>query len=100
MSGCRYRILASTAVALILAAPAGVAAAQEAGDSSVGPTAVEQPAAASEAVPGAKYATAGAATAPAKPAAGSGSGSFGLAMIFVLLTYGGWNEAAYLAGNN
>ena len=24
--------------------------------------------------------------------------SFGLAMIFVLLTYGGWNEAAYLAG--
>jgi len=25
-------------------------------------------------------------------------GSFGLAMIFVLLTYGGWNEAAYLAG--
>jgi murein L,D-transpeptidase YcbB/YkuD len=71
MSGCRYRILASTAVALILAAPAGVAAAQEAGDSSVGPTAVEQPAAASEAVPGAKYATAGAATAPAKPAATS-----------------------------
>ena len=34
-----------------------------------------------------------------KPAApGSGGGSFGLAMIFVLLTYGGWNEAAYLAG--
>jgi amino acid transporter len=32
------------------------------------------------------------------PAAGSGGGSFGLAMIFVLLTYGGWNEAAYLAG--
>lgn len=27
----------------------------------------------------------------------SGS-SFGLAMVFVLLTYGGWNEAAYLAG--
>jgi basic amino acid/polyamine antiporter, APA family len=25
-------------------------------------------------------------------------GSFGLAMVFVLLTYGGWNEAAYLAG--
>jgi amino acid transporter len=25
-------------------------------------------------------------------------GSFGLAMIFVLFTYGGWNEAAYLAG--
>jgi basic amino acid/polyamine antiporter, APA family len=37
--------------------------------------------------------------APAKPAAASaGTGSFGLAMIFVLLTYGGWNEAAYLAG--
>jgi APA family basic amino acid/polyamine antiporter len=25
------------------------------------------------------------------------SGSFGLAMVFVLLTYGGWNEAAYLS---
>ena len=25
-------------------------------------------------------------------------GDFGLAMIFVLLTYGGWNEAAYIAG--
>lgn len=24
--------------------------------------------------------------------------SFGLAMVFVLLTYGGWNEAAYIAG--
>ncbi len=38
--------------------------------------------------------------APAKPAAtGSGSlASFGFAMIFVLLAYGGWNEAAYLAG--
>jgi amino acid transporter len=35
-----------------------------------------------------------------KPAAG-GAGthaSFGLAMIFVLFTYGGWNEAAYLSG--
>jgi amino acid transporter len=29
---------------------------------------------------------------------GSPGGSFGLAMIFVLFTYGGWNEAAYLAG--
>ena len=28
---------------------------------------------------------------------GGGSGSFGLAMVFVLLTYGGWNEAAYLS---
>jgi basic amino acid/polyamine antiporter, APA family len=34
-----------------------------------------------------------------KPASGGGSfGSFGFAMIFVLLAYGGWNEAAYLAG--
>jgi APA family basic amino acid/polyamine antiporter len=36
--------------------------------------------------------------APKPAAAGGGGGSFGLAMIFVLLTYGGWNEAAYLAG--
>jgi APA family basic amino acid/polyamine antiporter len=35
--------------------------------------------------------------APKAPAA-SGTGSFGFAMIFVLLAYGGWNEAAYLAG--
>ena len=27
-----------------------------------------------------------------------GAGGLGLAMIFVLLTYGGWNEAAYIAG--
>src|SRR5437588_4515710 len=33
-----------------------------------------------------------------KPASGGGSGSFGFAMIFVLLAYGGLNEAAYLAG--
>jgi amino acid transporter len=34
-----------------------------------------------------------------KPAAPEAAGmSFGLAMIFVLFTYGGWNEAAYLAG--
>jgi APA family basic amino acid/polyamine antiporter len=32
-----------------------------------------------------------AAAAPAAPA------SFGLAMVFVLLTYGGWNEAAYIS---
>ena len=39
------------------------------------------------------------ASAPAKPAAPSaGGGAFGLAMIFVLLTFGGWNEAAYLSG--
>jgi amino acid transporter len=35
----------------------------------------------------------------AKPAAAANpNASFGLAMIFVLLTYGGWNEAAYLSG--
>ena len=32
---------------------------------------------------------------PAPQAAG---GSLGFAMVFVLLTYGGWNEAAYLSG--
>lgn len=42
------------------------------------------------------FGSAGAA-APATAAA-SGSGALGLAMIFVLLTYGGWNEAAYLSG--
>jgi APA family basic amino acid/polyamine antiporter len=37
--------------------------------------------------------------APPAPATGSASlSSFGFAMIFVLLAYGGWNEAAYLAG--
>ncbi|OGA77730.1 MAG: hypothetical protein A3G81_29545 [Betaproteobacteria bacterium RIFCSPLOWO2_12_FULL_65_14] len=35
---------------------------------------------------------------PGKPATPSPQASFGLAMIFVLLTYGGWNEAAYLGG--
>lgn len=29
---------------------------------------------------------------------GSGSAAFGLAMVFVLYTFGGWNEAAYVAG--
>jgi APA family basic amino acid/polyamine antiporter len=33
----------------------------------------------------------------ASPPAAAASGSFGLAMVFVLLTYGGWNEAAYLS---
>ncbi len=33
-----------------------------------------------------------------KPVAPDSGGSFGFAMIFVLLAYGGWNEAAYLAG--
>ncbi len=38
--------------------------------------------------------------APASPAAFSSTpslGMFGLAMVFVLLTYGGWNEAAYIS---
>jgi len=40
--------------------------------------------------------------APAAPAATSGAagaswGGIGLAMVFVLLTYGGWNEAAYIS---
>jgi amino acid transporter len=43
-------------------------------------------------------AVAGLVAPPAKAAAPGGGGAFGLAMIFVLLTYGGWNEAAYLAG--
>ncbi len=43
------------------------------------------------------------ATVPAAPAAGGGGASapglaaFGLAMVFVLLTYGGWNEAGYIS---
>jgi len=36
--------------------------------------------------------------APKATAMAAGGGSFGFAMIFVLLAYGGWNEAAYLAG--
>jgi APA family basic amino acid/polyamine antiporter len=37
-------------------------------------------------------------SAPAKAAeASAGPQAFGLAMVFVLLTYGGWNEAAYLS---
>lgn len=35
--------------------------------------------------------------APAAPAAGAGEASYGMAMVFVLLTYGGWNEAAYIS---
>jgi amino acid transporter len=36
--------------------------------------------------------------APAAPApAPSAGGAIGLAMVFILLTYGGWNEAAYLS---
>ena len=40
----------------------------------------------------------GAPVPPGAAAASSAGGSYGLAMIFVLLTYGGWNEAAYLGG--
>lgn len=42
----------------------------------------------------------GAATAAAAAAntpAGAGAASWGMAMVFVLLTYGGWNEAAYIS---
>jgi amino acid transporter len=35
---------------------------------------------------------------PATEASGISWGGIGLAMVFVLLTYGGWNEAAYLSG--
>jgi amino acid transporter len=38
------------------------------------------------------------AAAPASAPSGTGSSALGMAMIFVLLTYGGWNEAAYLSG--
>jgi amino acid transporter len=42
-------------------------------------------------------AAAAAAAAEAEAASGPAHASFGLAMVFVLLTYGGWNEAAYLS---
>lgn len=35
--------------------------------------------------------------APANEATSAAPASFGLAMVFVLLTYGGWNEAAYIS---
>lgn len=35
---------------------------------------------------------------PAAAATSSGGSNIGLAMVFVLLTYGGWNEAAYISG--
>jgi APA family basic amino acid/polyamine antiporter len=34
---------------------------------------------------------------PAASSSESGGGGWGLAMIFILLTYGGWNEAAYIS---
>jgi basic amino acid/polyamine antiporter, APA family len=40
--------------------------------------------------------TAGDGAAPAQPLANPGA--LGMAMVFVLLTYGGWNEASYLTG--
>lgn len=45
-------------------------------------------------VVGFAYAAPDAAPAAAQP---SSQGAFGLAMVFVLLTYGGWNDAAYLS---
>ena len=36
-------------------------------------------------------------SAPVAAAPAEGSGAFGLAMVFVLLTFGGWNEAAYVS---
>lgn len=41
--------------------------------------------------------TAPPAAAPAIPSAASPSASWGLALVFVLLSYGGWNEAAYIS---
>src|SRR5262245_26048396 len=35
---------------------------------------------------------------PAGPTTAASPRAFGLVMVFVLLTYGGWNEAAYLSG--
>ena len=46
------------------------------------------------------FAPAAAVSASAAPAGGSsdpGQAAFGLCMVFVLLTYGGWNEAAYIS---
>jgi APA family basic amino acid/polyamine antiporter len=57
---------------------------------------------AGEGLPGSPSGLAAAAVEAAAGAAASTSGqsggsSFGLAMVFVLLTFGGWNEAAYLS---
>jgi amino acid transporter len=41
----------------------------------------------------------GGGAAPAAPAADASLGALGLAMVFILLTYGGWNEAAYLSAD-
>jgi basic amino acid/polyamine antiporter, APA family len=37
-------------------------------------------------------------TAPARPAPAPAGGALDFALLFVLFTYGGWNEAAYLGG--
>jgi amino acid transporter len=42
-------------------------------------------------------APAAASAAAMTPAVTPGAAAFGLAMVFVLLTYGGWNEAAYIS---
>jgi amino acid transporter len=39
------------------------------------------------------------ASVPPTPASNSNSSNLGLAMIFVLLSYGGWNEAAYISAD-
>lgn len=41
----------------------------------------------------------GGGAAPAAPEATTSFGAFGLAMVLVLITYGGWNEAAYLSAD-
>jgi len=46
---------------------------------------------------GAHGAAESAATATASVSTGAPPSSFGLAMVFVLLAYGGWNEAAYIS---
>lgn len=40
----------------------------------------------------------GSSVAPPAPAVAPETAALGLAMVFVLLTYGGWNETAYLSG--
>jgi basic amino acid/polyamine antiporter, APA family len=48
-------------------------------------------------VAGAFFVQGAPAPAAASAAAAPGPAAFGLAMVFVLLTYGGWNEAAYIS---
>ncbi|MBE3069425.1 MAG: amino acid permease [Planctomycetes bacterium] len=65
----------------------GVCAIAAAGLLCAGPAAVEPEAAAGAA-----------AVADGTAGSGPGAAAFGLAMVFVLYTFGGWNEAAYVAG--